>query len=104
MDQKIVEAVDHYINDLFTPQDDALLATAKSIEESNMPQISVSPNQGRFLHILALLCKARNILEIGTLAGYSTIWLARALPSNGRIITIEFNPRHASVAQKNITR
>jgi caffeoyl-CoA O-methyltransferase len=104
MDQKTVEAVDHYISNLLTPEDDALLATARSVEESNMPQISVSPNQGKFLHVLALLCQAENILEIGTLAGYSTVWLARALPNKGRLITIEFDPKHAGVAQKNINR
>ena len=104
MDQKLFEKVDQYISDLIAPQDEALLETARSIDEAGMPQISISPNQGKFLHVLALLCGAKNILEIGTLAGYSTIWMARALPPGGRLITIEFDPRHARVAQKNIDR
>ena len=104
MNQKLFESVDKYINDLLVDEDDALLATENSIKEANIPQISISPNQGKFLHILAKLCNAKKILEIGTLAGYSTIWLARALPQNGRMITLEFDPRHAAVAQRNITR
>ncbi|HTS45347.1 MAG TPA: O-methyltransferase [Puia sp.] len=104
MDKKLFIAVDEYINTLLVPEDEALLATKNSIEENNIPQISISANQGKFLYLLALLCRAQNILEIGTLGGYSTIWLARALPDNGRLITIEVDPKHASVAQKNIER
>jgi len=104
MNQKLFESVDKYINDLLVDEDDALLATEISIKEANIPQISITPNQGKFLHILAKLCNAKKILEIGTLAGYSTIWLARALPGAGRLITLEFDPRHAAVAQRNITR
>ncbi len=102
MDKKLFENIDHYISDQLALQDQALLAAVSSIDEAGMPQISVSPNQGKFLQVLALLCKAKNILEIGTLAGYSTIWMARALPPGGRLITIEFDPKHAQVAQKNI--
>lgn len=69
-----------------------------------MPQINVSPAQGKLLSLIAAACKAKNILEIGTLAGYSTIWLARALPPEGKLITLEFDPRHAEVARKNIAR
>jgi len=104
MDKKLFIAVDEYINTLLVPEDEALLATKNSIEENNIPQIRISANQGKFLYLLALLCRAQNILEIGTLGGYSTIWLARALPDNGRLITIEVDPKHASVAQKNIER
>ena len=104
MDQKFFETVDLYISNLLAPQDEALLATSRSIDEAGMPQISISPNQGKLLHVLALLSRAKNILEIGTLAGYSTIWMARALPPGGRLITIEFDPKHARVAQKNIDR
>ena len=104
MDKKLFIAVDEYINTLLVPEDEALLATKNSIEENNIPQISISANQGKFLYLLALLCRAQNILEIGTLGGYSTIWLARALPDNGRLITIEVDPKHANVAQKNIER
>src|SRR5258705_6178755 len=103
MNQQIFESVDQYINDLLVEEDEALIATEVSIVESGIPSISISPNQGKFLHILAKLCGAKKILEVGTLAGYSTIWLARALPKDGRLITLEFDPKHAAVAQKNIT-
>ncbi len=104
MDQKFFETVDLYISNLLAPEDDALRSVLPSIDEAGMPQISVSPNQGKFLHVLALLSRAKNILEIGTLAGYSTIWMARALPPGGRLISIEFDPKHAAVAKKNVTR
>jgi len=102
MDNKLFEAVDQYIGDLFNDTDSALEATEQSIREFNIPSISVSPNQGKFLQLLAKLCHAKKILEVGTLAGYSTIWLARALPANGRLVTLEYEPLHARVAQKNI--
>ena len=102
INNEIFEAVDNYIDGLLVPEDKALLATKQSLEDAGMPQISVSANQGKFLHIMALLCNAKNILEVGTLAGYSTIWLARALPKDGRLITIELDPKHAAVAKKNI--
>src|SRR5215831_18449983 len=82
MDQALFESVDNYISDLFSLQDDALQATENSITKEGIPPISISPNQGSFLHLLALLCRASRILEVGTLAGYSTIWLARALPEH----------------------
>ncbi len=104
MDDKLFEDIDKYIGDLFNDQDSTLEATEQSINEFNIPPISVSQNQGKFLMLLAKLCHAKNILEIGTLAGYSTIWLARALPPNGHLITLEYEPLHAQVAQKNITR
>jgi caffeoyl-CoA O-methyltransferase len=104
MSKNLFEKVDDYINALLVPEDNALLETRKSIEEAGIPQISISANQGKFLHMLALLCKANSILEIGTLAGYSTIWLARALPSDGRLITIEVDHKHAGVAEINIER
>jgi len=96
--------VDRYIADLFAPTDAALAAVERSIEEAGMPQISVSPTEGKLLHLLALLCNAERILEIGALAGYSTIWMARALPAGGRLITIEANPDHAEVARQNVER
>jgi caffeoyl-CoA O-methyltransferase len=102
MDSTLFENVDHYINNLFEGKDEVLIATERSIIEANIPQISVSANQGKFLQLLARLCNAKTILEIGTLAGYSTIWMARALPANGKLITLEFNPMHAAVAGKNI--
>jgi len=102
MNNEIFESVDQYISDLFGDQDNELAATEQSIIEANIPQISVSTNQGKFLHLLARLSKAKKILEIGTLGGYSTIWLARALPPDGKIISLEVDPKHAAVAQKNV--
>ena len=104
MNSELFENVDQYINDLFVDQDDVLTATEASLNEANIPPISISPNQGKFLQILARLCHAKKILEIGTLAGYSTIWLARALPLDGQLITLEFDPKHADVAHTNIIR
>jgi len=104
MDNKLFEDVDKYIGDLFNDQDSTLEATEQSITEFKIPPISVSQNQGKFLMLLAKLCRAKKILELGTLAGYSTIWLARGLPANGRLITLEYEPLHAEVAQKNIAR
>jgi caffeoyl-CoA O-methyltransferase len=103
MDQKIFEDVDHYISDLF-PADEALTAAEQSHKLENIPQISVSPNQGKFLHLMVRIAGARKILELGTLAGYSTIWMARALPEGGKLISLEVDPRHAEVARKNIER
>jgi caffeoyl-CoA O-methyltransferase len=104
LNQSLFEAVDQYISHLLAPSDEALLATGQSIIDSGIPQISVSPNQGKFLQVLAQLSRAEKILELGTLAGYSTIWMARALPSHGRLISLEVDPLHASVARKNIDR
>ena len=96
------EKVDSYIAGLVGHEDDVLRSTIKSIGDAGIPSISVSANQGKFLQVLAKACGAKRILEIGTLAGYSTIWLARALPSDGKLISLEYDPKHASVAQKNI--
>jgi len=102
MTQQLLSAVDQYISHLLEPADPVLAATEQSITDNGIPQISISPNQGKFLQILALLSHAKNILEIGTLGGYSTIWLARALPADGKLVTLELEPMHAAVAQKNI--
>lgn len=104
MNTEIFGQVDAYINDLFNQPDEALDAVGKSIIEENIPQISISPNQGKFLHIMAKLCGAKKILELGTLGGYSTIWFGRALPAGGKLITLEYSEHHASVAKKNIER
>jgi caffeoyl-CoA O-methyltransferase len=104
MDQQLFESVDQYISQLFHDEDDCLNATEESIVQSGIPQISVSPNQGKFLQILARLCNAKKILEIGTLGGYSTIWMARALPENGKLVTLEIDKKHAEVAQQNFNR
>jgi predicted O-methyltransferase YrrM len=97
-------AVDSYITDLFLPPDPALEAALSSSAAAGLPTINVSPTQGKLLHLLACVQGARRILEIGTLGGYSTIWLARALPADGRLITLEIDPRHAEVAHANLAR
>jgi predicted O-methyltransferase YrrM len=104
MNQQLFEAVDNYICDLVAPEDDALKATIESIEKNEIPPISISASQGKFLQVLAKLCNAKTILEVGTLAGYSTIWMARALPKDGRLISLEYEQLHADVATKNIKR
>jgi len=96
--------VDRYITDTFVPADAALDAALQDSAAAGLPAINVAPNQGKFLQLLAKLNGARRILEIGTLGGYSTIWLARALPAGGRLVTLEFEPKHAEVARKNIAR
>jgi predicted O-methyltransferase YrrM len=97
-------AVDRYITDLMVPSDPALDWALESSTAAGLPEINVAPNQGKLLQILARVQGARNILEIGTLGGYSTIWLARALPSGGRLISLEVDPKHAEVARANIAR
>jgi Predicted O-methyltransferase len=104
MSKSIFEQVDAYIANLLGQEDEALKAATRSLEEAGMPAISVSPNQGKFLQVLAKLVNAKKILELGTLAGYSTIWMARALPPEGHLITLEYDPKHAEVARKNIER
>lgn len=104
MDKEIFDKVDQYILDLVGGEDEALRAADRSLAEANMPPIAVSANQGKFLHVLARTCRAKKILEIGTLAGYSTIWMARALPKDGKLISLEFDPNHARVARNNIER
>ncbi|MGW4749179.1 O-methyltransferase [Streptomyces sp. NPDC004290] len=97
-------AVDDYFTDTIAPGDDALTAALAASTAAGLPEIAVAPNQGKLLHLLALTQGARNILEIGTLGGYSTIWLARALPADGRLTTLEYDPAHADVARANIAR
>jgi predicted O-methyltransferase YrrM len=97
-------AVDRYITDLLVPADEALDAALRDSEAAELPHISVSPNQGKLLWMLAKIQGAKNILEIGTLGGYSTIWLARALTPEGKLITLEIDPKHAAVARANFAR
>jgi len=97
-------AVDRYLCELFVPEDRALRAAIEASDAAGLPPHHVAPNQGKLLHLLGRICGVRSILEIGTLGGYSTIWLARALPADGRLITLEANPRHAEVARANIAR
>ncbi len=102
MNQTIFEQVDNYISHLLAPEDKALQNVVPTLEKEGIPQISVSANQGKFLQVLMMSCGAKRILELGTLGGYSTIWMARALPEEGKIITVELDEHHAAVAQKNI--
>jgi predicted O-methyltransferase YrrM len=104
MTQALWSKVDDYICDRLLPADAALDAALKANAAAGLPQIDVSPAQGKFLHILARMVGARRILEIGTLGGYSTIWLARALPVDGRLISLEADAHHAKVARENIHR
>jgi predicted O-methyltransferase YrrM len=97
-------AVDRFITDLLVPADPALDEALADSAAAGLPAINVSPNQGKLLNLLARAQGARTILELGTLGGYSTIWLARALAEGGRLVTLEADPRHADVAQSNIAR
>jgi len=97
-------AVDHYLTDLLLPSDPALAAALEASAAAGLPSIQVSPTQGKLLHLLAMSLGARKILELGTLGGYSTIWMARALPAGGRLITLEADAKHAEVARANIAR
>jgi predicted O-methyltransferase YrrM len=98
------QSVDDYFGALFIGPDAALDAALAGSAAAGLPAIAVSPLQGKQLYLLARAIGARSILEIGTLGGYSTIWLARALSHGGRVITLELKPEHAAVAQENITR
>jgi predicted O-methyltransferase YrrM len=96
--------VDEYVIRTLVRPDDALEQALASTEEAGMPAIAVSAPQGKLLHLLARMVGARRILEIGTLGGYSTIWMARALPQGGRLISLELSERHAEVARANLER
>jgi predicted O-methyltransferase YrrM len=100
--QPLWTSIDRYLGDLLAPSDEKLEAAVKSNRKARLPAIDVSPLQGKFLHVLIQMTQARRVLEIGTLGGYSTIWMARALPKGGRIISLEFSPRHAEVARANL--
>jgi predicted O-methyltransferase YrrM len=104
MTQERWTAVDDYFTDLLVPPDSALDASLEASTAAGLPAINVSPTQGKLLHLLARVHGARTILELGTLGGYSTIWLARALPGGGRVVTLEADPKHAEVARANIAR
>ncbi|HEX8274445.1 MAG TPA: O-methyltransferase [Longimicrobiaceae bacterium] len=104
MSQDLWTAVDRYLVDALVPGDPALDAALEASAAAGLPAISVAPNQGRLLMLLAQLRGARSILEIGTLGGYSTIWLGRALPPGGRLVTLEANAEYAAVARANLER
>lgn len=101
MDQSTFNRVDQYYVDLFALNDEIMQKIKENCEKAGLPAISISPPLGMMLQILARSIKARRILEIGTLGGYSGTWLARALPADGRLVTLEFEKKHAEVAKKN---
>lgn len=103
MDNALFSKVDTYIRSLLAPEDQVLTDTISSLDEAGLPQHSVSANQGKLLQVLMAACGAKHVLELGTLGGYSTIWMARALPEDGKIISIEVDPHHAAVAQQNLS-
>jgi len=97
-------SVDQYLTEILVPKDASLESALAANAAAGLPSIDVSPTQGKFLHLLARMQGAKRILEIGTLGGYSTIWLARALPPLGTLISLEFSPKHAAVAKENIAQ
>ncbi len=101
MDDKLFMQVDEYISNLLAPVDDVLGHAERTTHAAGMPMINISPVQGKFLQVLAKMCSAKKILELGTLGGYSTIWLARSVPEDGKVITIEYNRDYAEVARRN---
>src|SRR3954468_7384726 len=104
MDHALWTAVDEYLTGLLIGDDPALTGALGRSAEAGLPAINVSPPQGKMLHLLARMLGARRILEIGTLGGYSTIWLARALPADGKLVTLEYVKKHAEVARANLAR
>ncbi|HEY9001728.1 MAG TPA: O-methyltransferase [Mucilaginibacter sp.] len=102
MDNEIFEKVDDYIAGLLGREDEVLKNTVRSMEEADVPPMQVSANQGKFLQVLARSVNAKKILELGTCCGYSTIWLARILPADGKLITLEYEPAYAAIAKQNI--
>lgn len=103
-ESQLWDDVDEYFSAHLSPEDDTLQAVLRDSDAAELPPINVTAPQGKFLQLLAQIQGARNILEIGTLGGYSTIWMARALPADGRLISLEYSPKHAEVATRNIAR
>jgi predicted O-methyltransferase YrrM len=104
MSQARWSEVDDYVERLLVGEDPALEAALRASDDAGLPPIALTPAQGKLLHLLARMHGARAILELGTLGGYSAIWLARALPDDGRLVTLELNPRYAEVAIANVER
>jgi len=100
--EQLAERIDRYIESLFVPDDAVLASNLKNADAAGLPPIQVSANQGKLLYLLVRMTGARRVLEIGTLGGYSTTWMGRALPAGGRLISLEFEPRHAKVARENL--
>jgi caffeoyl-CoA O-methyltransferase len=98
------ESYNNYIASLFAPQDDVLIETIAGMQHGNLPGINVSATEGKLLQVLALIAGAKRILEIGTLGGYSGIHFARALPEDGKLVTLELDQHHADVARRNFER
>ncbi len=103
-EKEIWSAADLYFADLLAPSDAQLDAALAANHAAELPAIDVSRNQGKFLHLLVRITQAKRVLEVGLLGGYSTIWMARALPQGGRIISLEYSQKHADVARKNLDR
>jgi caffeoyl-CoA O-methyltransferase len=104
LDERLIEQIDQYIENLFTPPDPVLAQNLKDADAAGLPHINVSPNQGKLLYLLVKIAGAKRILEVGTLGGYSTTWLARALPGDGVLITLEKEPGHAEIARRSLER
>ena len=104
MDEATREAIDQYISQLFAPEDDALRHIQAEANRNNMPEISIQAFEGRLLQFLAQMVNAKHIVEIGTLAGYSGVWLARALPADGKLVTLDVSEKHANVAKSNFAQ
>lgn len=102
MEHSIFEKADNYIGALLAPEDEALVQATALIEKEKLPNQSISSVQGKMLQVFAKACNAKRVLELGTFGAYSTIWLAKALPENGKLVTIEFDETYAKVAQQNI--
>ena len=102
--QELWTQVDGYLAGLLVPADSALNAAATANREASLPAIDVPPQFGKFLELLIRISGSKRVLEIGTLGGYSTIWLARAIPADGKVITLELEPRHAEIAHENLQR
>jgi predicted O-methyltransferase YrrM len=102
--EQLAGQIDHYIERLFVPPDESLTQNLKDAAAAGLPVINVSPNEGKLLYLIAKMCRAKRILEIGTLGGYSTTWLARALPVDGKLITLELDEKHAAVAHHSLDR
>jgi predicted O-methyltransferase YrrM len=102
IDEALLERIDRYIEDLFVGHDDVLARNVERAAAAGLPAINVSATQGKLMYLLTKIAGARRVLEIGTLGGYSTTWLARALPAGGTVISLEIDPKHAEVARENL--
>jgi caffeoyl-CoA O-methyltransferase len=100
----LLARIDHYIEERFAPQDEALEAAVRESRRTGLPEIQVSPNEAKLLQLLAEVVGARRILEVGTLGGYSAIHFGRALPEDGTLVSVEIDERHAEVARENVER